>query len=204
MMKKRRRGQGLVEFALLLPILLLVILGIVEAALVIQGFLAVQHAAREAARFAITYQPVQGGCLDRDGDGQTADGIGTDDTDDYPAPYPACPYGDLPNPMESDSAYYARRTALIKQAARYAAVGLRIDDAHLSDFGSGAAGYEDDPGFFGVHIWGYPSFQTDCNADPSACYDHPGIEGLPIRVVVIHNVPIEDPFYQVIASYIPR
>ena len=203
-MKKRQRGQGLVEFALLLPVLLLVILGIVEAALVIQGFLAVQHAAREAARFAITYQPVQGACVDQDGDGQIADGIGADDdTDDYPAPYPDCPYGDLPNPAESDSAYYVRRTALIKQTARDAAVGLRIDDDHLSDFGYGAAGYEDDPGFFGVHVWGYPSFQTDCNADPNACYDHPGIEGLPVRVVVIHNVPVVDPFYQAIALYVP-
>lgn len=42
-------GQGLVEFALVLPILLLVIFLIIEGALLLQAYLAVQHAAREAA-----------------------------------------------------------------------------------------------------------------------------------------------------------
>ncbi|NIV29495.1 MAG: hypothetical protein GWN58_08285, partial [Anaerolineae bacterium] len=61
---KRRRGQGLVEFALILPVLLFILLGIIEAAFVIQGYLTVQHAAREAARFAVAYQPIQGKRLD--------------------------------------------------------------------------------------------------------------------------------------------
>lgn len=42
---KRRKGQGLVEFALILPVLLFILLGIIEAAFVIQGYLTVQHAA---------------------------------------------------------------------------------------------------------------------------------------------------------------
>lgn len=54
------RGQSLVEFALVLPVLLLVIFLIIEGALILQGYLAVQHAAREAARWAITFQPAQG------------------------------------------------------------------------------------------------------------------------------------------------
>jgi hypothetical protein len=78
-MMKRLRGQGLVEFALILPTLLMILLGIAEAALVIQGHLAVQHAAREAARFAITNQPAQGACMDLDGDGVLEDGINDDD-----------------------------------------------------------------------------------------------------------------------------
>ena len=53
----RSRGQGLVEFALVIPVLLLAVLSIIEGALLFQSFLAIQHAAREAARFAVTYQP---------------------------------------------------------------------------------------------------------------------------------------------------
>ncbi len=64
-MLKRQKGQGLVEFALILPVLLLIILAIIEMALIFQGYLTVQHAAREAARWAVTYQPERG--MRRDG-----------------------------------------------------------------------------------------------------------------------------------------
>ena len=55
----RTRGQGLVEFALVVPVLLLALLSIIEGALLLQSFLAIQHAARESARYAVTYQPPQ-------------------------------------------------------------------------------------------------------------------------------------------------
>jgi hypothetical protein len=186
---KRWRGQGLVEFALILPVLLLILLGIIEAALVIQGYLAVQHAAREAARFAVTYQPVQGACLN----GELA-------------PYPACPVDYAEWPAEPDEQYYARRVALIKRAARQAAIGLRINDAHLGDTTERFQQYEDEPGFFGVRVWGYPSFLTDCNnrdVRDTECLDHPGLEGLPVQVLVEHNVEILDPLYRAIVEYVP-
>ena len=47
---KRQKGQSLVEFALILPALLMILLGVIEVAIVFQAYLAVQHAAREAAR----------------------------------------------------------------------------------------------------------------------------------------------------------
>ena len=78
-LKRLAKGQGLVEFALILPILLIILLGIVEAALLIQGTLTVQHIARETTRWAVTYRPVQGACMDLDGDGVIADGVGVDD-----------------------------------------------------------------------------------------------------------------------------
>ncbi|RLC75178.1 MAG: hypothetical protein DRI81_12540, partial [Chloroflexi bacterium] len=207
---KRWRGQGLVEFALLIPVLLLVILGIVETALVIQGIITVQHAARTAARFAVSYRPLQGACQDQDRDGHIADGIGTDDdTDDYPAPYPICPNNSSPpdyvtpsnpNLAESDSAYYARRAALIKRAARDAATGLRIDDSYLDDFTladwENKVSYTQEPGFFGVVVRGFESFTGN------AIENSPGIEGMPVQVVVVHNVPILDPFYQAISPYV--
>lgn len=46
------RGQATVEFALLLPLVLAVLLGIVQAGLVVRDQVAVVHAAREAARAA--------------------------------------------------------------------------------------------------------------------------------------------------------
>ena len=185
----RRKGQGLVEFALILPVLLLIILGIIEAAFVIQGYITVQHAAREAARFAVAYQPVQGECLD---------GV--------LAPYPFCPRDYAVWAAEPDDAYYVRRVAIIKREARRAATGLRINDAHLGDTPEKFEQYKNDPGFFGVLVWGYPSFLTDCN-DPikrdTECFDHPGLEGLPVQVLVRHNIAIVDPLFRAIVQYVP-
>lgn len=47
-----RRGQSLVEFALALPVLLLVLFGITEFGRAFQAYLTVNHIAREGARLA--------------------------------------------------------------------------------------------------------------------------------------------------------
>lgn len=51
---KRRKGQTLVEFGLILPILLLMIFGIIEFGRIFQAWVSLQNAARAAARFAST------------------------------------------------------------------------------------------------------------------------------------------------------
>ena len=67
----RKKGQSLVEFAVALPFLLIILFGIFEAARWFQAYLAVQYAAREATRFAVTGQPPmmiedgEGSCEDR-------------------------------------------------------------------------------------------------------------------------------------------
>jgi Flp pilus assembly protein TadG len=48
----RDRGQAVVELALCLPVVLLLLLGVVQVAVVVRGELLVQHAAREGARAA--------------------------------------------------------------------------------------------------------------------------------------------------------
>lgn len=53
---KRDRGQATVEFALLLPVLVLALLSVIQVALVIRDEVAVVHAAREAAR-AVSVDP---------------------------------------------------------------------------------------------------------------------------------------------------
>lgn len=49
-------GASALEFAIILPVLLLILLGIIEFGLMYQAQLAVTHAAREGARFASVHQ----------------------------------------------------------------------------------------------------------------------------------------------------
>lgn len=51
-MFRREEGQAMVEMALVLPILLLLLLGIVEFGRVFNAFISVAHVSREAARAA--------------------------------------------------------------------------------------------------------------------------------------------------------
>lgn len=50
--KRSESGQSLLEFALVLPILALMLLGIIDFGLIFSRWLVVEHAARDAARFA--------------------------------------------------------------------------------------------------------------------------------------------------------
>ena len=59
------RGQGMVEFALMLPIVLLMIYGLMEMARLMRAYLTIQHAAREGARYAVTGQSTTGVVADR-------------------------------------------------------------------------------------------------------------------------------------------
>jgi len=49
---RRERGQATVEFALLLPLMVMAVLAVIQVALVVRDHVAVVHAAREAARAA--------------------------------------------------------------------------------------------------------------------------------------------------------
>jgi Flp pilus assembly protein TadG len=50
---KKNDGQALVEFAIILPILLLILMGIVEFGMMLNSYLTVRNASREGARTAI-------------------------------------------------------------------------------------------------------------------------------------------------------
>lgn len=47
---KREEGQSMVEFALVLPVLMLIIIGIIEFGFLFSGYLALSNASREAVR----------------------------------------------------------------------------------------------------------------------------------------------------------
>ncbi len=171
---KRARAQSLVEFALLLPVLLIVIFTLIDAALVFQGYLTVAHASREGMRFAVVYRPSQGECLHRDVNGEA-----------IPEPYPDCPVDYAEDPTESDSNYFARRSLLIKRAAMEAVVGLRTNTiCDGADSATCITAHNDESGMLGVCIWGFQAF------DGSEELNMPGLQGLPVRVQVIHNVPL--------------
>lgn len=52
--KNRERGQGLVEFALVLPIFLILVLGIVDFGWALKSYITITNAAREGARYGVT------------------------------------------------------------------------------------------------------------------------------------------------------
>lgn len=53
-MYRRESGQSTVELALVLPLILLLLIGMVEFAQMASGYLTIQHAAREGARLGVT------------------------------------------------------------------------------------------------------------------------------------------------------
>jgi len=57
--KHRRRGQSLVEFAILLPVLLVMMSGVIEFGLLLNYYLDLIDAAREAARWASDADPIR-------------------------------------------------------------------------------------------------------------------------------------------------
>ncbi len=52
-LRRSKRGQSLVEIALILPILLIILFGIMEFGRVFHSYLVITHAAREGARYGI-------------------------------------------------------------------------------------------------------------------------------------------------------
>ena len=50
--KVRSRGQGLVEFAITIPVLLLILLIVIDAGRLFYGYVALQNASRVAASYA--------------------------------------------------------------------------------------------------------------------------------------------------------
>jgi Flp pilus assembly protein TadG len=55
--KNRRKGQALVEFALALPLLVLILVGVLDLGRAFYALIAVHNAAREGARYASHYYP---------------------------------------------------------------------------------------------------------------------------------------------------
>jgi hypothetical protein len=165
--REKDKGQGMAELALVLPVLLLVVFGMIEMARLVQTYLAVQHAAREGARYAVVGLPSEEECL-----------AGGGDTDESGACESRLPNGDV-CPTE----YSAFRTEAIKEKAKEAAIGLPWDP---SETGSSA------PRYLGVSVQGQPSFYDDALMD---CPGVPGARvrvrvffNLPVMTPILSGV----------------
>jgi hypothetical protein len=127
----RKRGQTLTEFAVALPFLLVILLGLFEAARWFQAYLAVQYAAREASRFAVTGQPPM---LITDGDGSCQEnGI----------PVTGAPYN-LPTDYQQCRVDYIKEVGF-----NLAKLGVIVDHT-VTDVTQ--------PRFLGVYVRGSPSY----------------------------------------------
>jgi Flp pilus assembly protein TadG len=83
-MRATSSGQSLVEFALVLPVLILILMGILDAGRLVYAYNAVSNAAREAGRTAIVDQGAQA-VRDRAAQQATALGVPTTDPGSCPA-----------------------------------------------------------------------------------------------------------------------
>jgi hypothetical protein len=174
-MKTKARGQALTEFALILPLLLLLLLGIIEGARIIWAYVQVQNAAREAARYAVSGQPWRRADHPEDCNSVTGDSLG--------------------EPWTCDD---SERVARVKDIAFSYGAGLGVDvEAGRNDTTSGSApefaAYDSTPKAFGVLVKGQRS-ATD--ADGEANYA--GKPGLNVLVQLYYNVEILDPIYRAI------
>ncbi|HEX9978805.1 MAG TPA: TadE/TadG family type IV pilus assembly protein, partial [Acidimicrobiia bacterium] len=82
---KRLRGQGLVEFVLVLPFLLLLTLSIIESARLLHAWLAVENGARFGVRYAVTGEFDPTYCVDSGGSGTACDTRAEEDASRIPS-----------------------------------------------------------------------------------------------------------------------
>jgi hypothetical protein len=163
----RKRGQSLVEFAVALPFLLIILLGLFEAARWFQAYLAVQYAAREATRFAVTGQPPM----------YITDGEGS--CEEMGIPVTGWPY-DLPDDYEKCRVDYIKQVGI-----NLAKLGLNVDHS-VTDVTK--------PRFLGVYVRGGDSSSSAANTvsgHPGVARGR-----IEIRVVYNHPVtnPLLAPF----------
>ncbi len=100
-MRRRQKGQGLVEFALIIPLLLLLIGAIIEFSYAMYTYIALQEMARMGVRYAVTGTYNKGYC----DDAATALGLTADDYDattgyDCNVPSTKTDYEDKTNRLE--------------------------------------------------------------------------------------------------------
>ncbi len=91
---RKDRGQGLVEFALLLPILLLLIVGAVDMGRMYFSYMTIKNASREAAYLGTTWPPVDAASQNMIKARAIQEVTGTLATSDPPLKItPSCPEG---------------------------------------------------------------------------------------------------------------
>lgn len=96
--KAKSRGQSLVEFAMVLPVLVIMIFGIIDFGMGLRSYIALTNATREGARFAAVGNDAGAFPADCDGSSNTtiigrvctaANGLNLDNIDSVSVSYPS-------------------------------------------------------------------------------------------------------------------
>ncbi len=178
MLRRKEKGQGLVEFALILPLLMLLLLGIVEASRIIWAYITVQTAAREAARFAVSGRPNITANTSFCGSPEGEPGADN--------PWICGPYS---------------RTVAIKEMAIRRANTLgwsTVCDDPFYEFPLGTT-CEKTPGAFGVQVVG--QYTTLTSTDVFSGYDHAGKAGLNVKITTYYNLQMIDPIFNALMGF---
>lgn len=143
-----RRGQTLVEFALTLPILLLLMFGVIEFGRIFQAWVTLQNAARTAIRYAVTGQYDQKVFPHIDTQpwtpldpspgeaGYNDDGVPCPFSEDVTQPEFKNHWGHVCDPRSDDDKWLRQefvRLISITEQARLGAAGLALQDPALPD-----------------------------------------------------------------------
>src|SRR5688500_17064666 len=178
---KKQKGQGLTEFALILPLLLLLLLGIIEASRVIWAYITVQTAAREAVRYAVTGRPY----------------VRNENISSQSA---ICSTGDN-EPSSSNSEVQpwlcddelrvdAVKTVAVRRGRTLAVSKVCFEPG---DYNGGTC--RTTPGAFGVLVHGQYITETVAGQVRTEGDDHAGHQGLLVRVSTFYNLKMITPIY---------
>lgn len=190
---RAQRAQGMVEFALALPVLLLLIFGVIEFARILSAWLSVENGARFGIRYAVTGEYELSYCTAAG----SALGLSADDLADGQVDCRVPAWVDDNENKESQLVDWVRLPS-IRDTATEMALALSIDPA----------ANEGEPHFFKVTVCssrdadanGSPDFVLhEANTPefrPARCTpsDDPGAPGDRVTVVVDFNHPLILPF----------
>lgn len=188
-----QRAQGMLEFALALPVLLLLIFGVIEFARILSAWLSVENGARFGIRYAVTGEFELSYCTAAG----SALGLSADDLADGQVDCRVPAWVEDNENKESLLVDWARLPS-IRETATNMALALSIDPAAL----------QGEPHFFKVTICSSRDANANGNPDfvlheantpefrPARCTpsDDPGAPGDRVTVVVDFNHPLILPF----------
>jgi hypothetical protein len=185
--RRRSRGQALVEFALILPVLLLLLMLLIEVARLFSAWLIVENSAREAVRYAVTGEFSEAYC--------TANCYSTDPT--------------VSEPAEDEA-----RRLTIEDIAKGAASGILVDytaprdarsfidtvicSSRLDENGDPKFSYRENP-YGGTSTTPHPRcvlFNTETKQEDA------GGPGDRVTIVVLFDHPLITPL-RAIAEWVP-
>ncbi len=223
--KKKKTGQGLLEFALALPILLLLFFGIIEFGRLLHAWLAIQNAARFGLRYLVTGEYNLSYCDDAGAAlGLTAADTHGGDPLDCIVPDD---YGSDARELTNQLVDWARLPSSA-DTARVGATGIAINDLYsvsgdylgfLSSHNLIDLGNRFENNYFHATICssrdgdqdGVSEFYWDNNTDPVTCYDSvnsyymddAGGPGDRVRIVITYMHPLITPLISSMWEKVP-